>query len=241
MRLLIIRHGDPDYAADSLTEKGWREAALLRDRLVREDITAFYCSPLGRAQATARPTLEALGRTAETCDWLREFPARILDPQTGSPRGCWDLMPALVDSQPAILDWQRWLDTPLYRSGDAGEIYGMVCRGLDDLLARHGYVHEGYAFRAERANTDTVALFCHFGVECVLLSHLLRISPVALWQGFVALTSSVTTLYTEEREQGIASWRCCGFGDISHLYAGAEPPSFQARFCETYDTWEQRH
>lgn len=241
MRLLIIRHGDPDYAADSLTEKGWREARLLKDRLVREDITAFYCSPLGRAQATARPTLEALGRTAETCNWLREFPAQILDPRTGAPRGCWDLMPALVDSQPALLDRQRWLDTPLYRSGDAAETYETVCRGLDGLLARHGYVHEGYTFRAEYANTDTVALFCHFGVECVLLSHLLGISPVALWQGFVALTSSVTTLYTEEREQGIASWRCCGFGDISHLYAGAEPPSFQARFCETYDNMEQRH
>ena len=26
MKILIIRHGDPDYAADSLTEKGWREA-----------------------------------------------------------------------------------------------------------------------------------------------------------------------------------------------------------------------
>ena len=33
MRFLIIRHGDPDYEKDSLTEKGWREAALLADRL----------------------------------------------------------------------------------------------------------------------------------------------------------------------------------------------------------------
>ena len=34
MRLLIIRHGDPDYEKDSLTEKGWREAALLADSLL---------------------------------------------------------------------------------------------------------------------------------------------------------------------------------------------------------------
>ena len=27
MRLLIVRHGDPDYSIDSLTEKGWKEAA----------------------------------------------------------------------------------------------------------------------------------------------------------------------------------------------------------------------
>ena len=29
MKLLIVRHGDPDYSIDSLTEKGWREAELL--------------------------------------------------------------------------------------------------------------------------------------------------------------------------------------------------------------------
>ena len=26
MNLIFIRHGDPDYSIDSLTEKGWREA-----------------------------------------------------------------------------------------------------------------------------------------------------------------------------------------------------------------------
>ena len=25
MRLLIVRHGDPDYSIDSLTVKGWKE------------------------------------------------------------------------------------------------------------------------------------------------------------------------------------------------------------------------
>ena len=37
MRILIIRHGDPDYEHDSLTEKGWREAALLADKLEKAD------------------------------------------------------------------------------------------------------------------------------------------------------------------------------------------------------------
>ena len=33
MRLMIVRHGDPDYSIDSLTPKGWKEAELLADRL----------------------------------------------------------------------------------------------------------------------------------------------------------------------------------------------------------------
>ena len=28
MRLIFIRHAEPDYEHDSLTEKGWREAKL---------------------------------------------------------------------------------------------------------------------------------------------------------------------------------------------------------------------
>ena len=241
MKLLIIRHGDPDYSIDSLTEKGWREAELLKQRLMTMDIAAFYCSPLGRARDTARPTLEALGRTAEICDWLREFDGSPVNPATGKPDGAWDRMPAFLAGNDDFWDDSRWLNTPYYGSGNVREKYTAVCRGLDELLKKHGYVHDGKLFRVERENTDTVVLFCHFGVECVLLSHLLHISPVTLWHGFVALPSSVTTLATEERQQGIALLRCSGFGDLSHLYAGHEPASFQARFCEVSSDFNQRH
>ena len=57
MKLLLIRHGDPDYEKDNLTEVGKREAALLAERIAPMDITEYYVSPLGRAQATAAPTL----------------------------------------------------------------------------------------------------------------------------------------------------------------------------------------
>ena len=41
MKLLIVRHGDPDYAKDSLTEKGWREARYLSERLIKMGIDIF--------------------------------------------------------------------------------------------------------------------------------------------------------------------------------------------------------
>ena len=37
MKLLIVRHGDPDYEKDSLTEKGWREAEYLAEKLEKID------------------------------------------------------------------------------------------------------------------------------------------------------------------------------------------------------------
>ena len=51
MRILMIRHGDPDYVNDTLTEKGWREAAILSERIAKMKVDEFYVSPLGRAFA----------------------------------------------------------------------------------------------------------------------------------------------------------------------------------------------
>ena len=68
MKILFIRHGDPDYEHDSVTEKGAREIELLADRLVKLDITQFYCSPLGRAKKTAEATLRRLNREAIVYD-----------------------------------------------------------------------------------------------------------------------------------------------------------------------------
>ena len=77
MRLLIVRHGDPDYSIDSLTEKGWKEAEYLSERLSKLDVKDFYVSPLGRAKDTASFTLKKMNRTAVECDWLREFDVLI--------------------------------------------------------------------------------------------------------------------------------------------------------------------
>ncbi len=51
MKLLIIRHAEPDYSIDSLTEKGWREAELLKQRLIKREID-FFTLPLWEEQKT---------------------------------------------------------------------------------------------------------------------------------------------------------------------------------------------
>ena len=101
MRLLIIRHGDPDYKRDTLTEKGRREAAYLAERLAKETIDACYVSPLGRARDTAAPALARLGMEAEVCEWLREFHAPILRPDAeGREIITWDWLPQDWTAEP---------------------------------------------------------------------------------------------------------------------------------------------
>ena len=233
-----MRHGDPDYSIDSLTEKGWREAELLSQRLIKLDVKEFYCSPLGRAKDTASRTLEKLDRKAKTLTWAREFDGKVKE--GGKLKGAWDKLPREWTDNPDFYIPKAWLKTDLMQSGNVEKRYKKVCKGVDKLLEKHGYVHKNNHFEVVNSNHDTIVLFCHFGVECVILSHIFGCSPMVLWHNFVALPTSVTTLITEEREQGTAIFRTQQFGDISHLYAADEEPAFAARFCECFDD-DTRH
>ena len=242
MRILIIRHADPDYANDTLTEKGHREAKLLADKLSKERIDYFYCSPLGRAKDTCAYVAKACGKENEVVvkDWLKEFGCAVTLP-SGRNRGIpWDMYPEEWMDSPQMYDGQTWFQQSFYEVAGIEPIYRTVVNGLDGVLAEHGYIREGAYYRVEKENTKTIAFFCHFGAEMVLLSRLFNLSPVPLWHHFCALPSAVTTLYSEERREGRAVFRCCGFGDIGHLYAGGEQPSKSARFCEVYHS-DERH
>ncbi|MDO4345588.1 MAG: histidine phosphatase family protein [Eubacteriales bacterium] len=259
MRLLIIRHGDPDYENDRLTERGWKEAELLAKRIAPMDIKDIYVSSLRRAQETASCTLKAMNRTAtEIYEWMQEFPATVeyKDNKTllaaypdakqredGSyyNRIIWDILPEYWMEREEYFHKDLWRQSEIAAHSDIVERYDHVTSNFDALLAKHGYERCGNYYRVTKANTDTIALFCHFGLECVLLSHLWGVSPFPLWHGAAFAPTSVTTIYTEERKKGIASFRAAQIGDISHLYAAGVEPSFSARFCEIYDDFSQRH
>lgn len=259
MRLLIIRHGDPDYEHDTLTERGWKEAKALAARIAPMDIKDIYVSVLGRARDTASCSLKAMNRTATAeCDWMREFPA-ILEFKEGDPLlsaypgarqredgtlyapVIWDILPDYWTKHEEYYHKTNWRQSEICTQSNMVQCYDYVTKNFDALLAEHGYERCGNLYHVTKANTDTLAFFCHFGLECVLLSHLLGISPFVLWHGTAFAPTSVSTIYTEERQKGIASFRAAQLGDISHLYTAGMEPSFSARFCETYDDDLQRH
>ena len=233
MKLIFIRHGDPNYAIDSLTEKGWREAHLLADRVTKWDVDYFYCSPLGRARDTAKETLSRMGRTAEICDWLQEFAIGAYDPgRTGTRPIPWDYFPRYWTENPNFYTKDRWTEAECYDVDHVRRCYEQVTGAFDELLLRHGYRREGGLYRVERPNTDTLVFFCHLGSQFVLLSHLLGVSPVLLWQGAFVHPTSVTVACSEEREPGAAVFRVKRIGDISHLYVAGEAPSDSGFFEE---------
>ncbi|MBD5460602.1 MAG: histidine phosphatase family protein [Lachnospiraceae bacterium] len=257
MRILFIRHGDPDYEHDTLTEKGHREAALLAERIEQWNVGDCFVSPLGRAQATASYSLQKLGITAQTMDWLREFPAQLdinlsaqlqdAYPDTFREGGrygkriVWDMLPSYMTAHPEYSDRNAWRNSEVTRCSDMNQVYDYVTSQFDRLLAGYGYVREGSLYRVTRENTATVTFFCHFGITAVLLSHLWSLSPFTMLHDLVLAPTSVTEVVTEERQQGIASFRGTKLGDVTHLTIAGEEPSFSARYCEVYSNMEQRH
>ena len=73
MRVLFIRHADPDYARDTITEIGHQQARALARKLFETRLERLYVSPMGRAQATARYIAETQQLEPVTLDWMREL------------------------------------------------------------------------------------------------------------------------------------------------------------------------
>ena len=242
MHLVFIRHGEPDYSVDSLTPAGFREAEALAARVAgwKGRVTACYRSPLGRAQRTSEPSLAALGMEAETLPWMAEFTVRHHDRPDGS-RHCvtWDLLPAWRSRQPKLAEPEGWVRAEPYPASIADEVvprWEEVKTGVDAVLARHGYVREGGVYRVapDVPRDGCLLFFCHHGLACVSIGHILGIAPPQLLDGFFLPPASVTVLYSEEREPGIAAFRCQCMGDTSHLREAGLPVSRSGAFGDVF-------
>ncbi len=213
MELYIIRHGDPDYTNDTLTPLGWKEAEALVPRLLYIQPTDLYASPRGRAQDTARPSCKALGMEFTVEDWMTEsmdYMHRWTDDQI--PGGEAGFSVTIKEGAKLIKDFapQR-----------TKAIENMI-RSSDDFFSRHGYVREGYRYRAVVPNKRKICCFCHAGFGSAWISHLLGNYPLLNWYQFDILTTSVTLFRFQSDDSGYAIPRAIYIGDLSHL--GNEHP-----------------
>ena len=259
MRIVFIRHGEPDYSKDSLTPKGWREAELLAKRISKWNVSQFYCSPLGRARDTASCTLKRMNREAITLPWMREFSYPIDDPVTKRHSIPWDFVPSYWTTQPLMYDIDRWTQTEVMKQNPMIETaYKEVCLNFDDLLSSYGYVREQNFYRmpskterflagtvasdgspvADQENDSsaepTIVFFCHLGITCVILSHLLNIPFPLLVHGFFLPTTSLTIVSSEEHSSNVAYFRVQAMRDVHHLLDGQEPVSSAGSFVKAF-------
>ena len=233
MRILIIRHAEPDYENNTLTEKGFREADILSERLKTRVIDDIYSSPLPRALYTAQPTADKLGKDVHVLDWLHEFRGRVIMPN-GEEDIAWNIPPRLWTEMPEIYRADSWKNAPMYASVNAPAEYERVTCAFDSLLEKYGMTRKNQIYTCAKNPNTTIALFCHFALGMVLISHLTGVSPVLLLQTMFLPTSSVTEFVTEERVEGEVIFKCMQMGDTSHLYAKGEPVSASGLYREFF-------
>lgn len=209
MEILLIRHGDPDYANDTLTEKGLREARQLAEGLREVQIDRIYVSPLGRARATVAPMAQAKRLEPVVLDWLRE---------RGIKRGpvyLWEAPGSMFlerPTLPGVSDWQL----PEGAMPEGAEQFSRVRGGFDALMGELGYAREGHGYRVVRHSEERVALLCHKGVVLTMLADMLHWALPAVFVSLHIHPTGVTRLEMVE-EGSFAHWKALAINDLSHL------------------------
>lgn len=218
MQIFLIRHADPDYSIDNLTEIGHEEATALGTRMVSIGLDELFASPLGRAQTTAGYIAKETGLTIKTESWTSEleWPGVLLDGKMGP---IWDspgehITELVSGGRKWDDETDHWLKQPQYR-----EKYKALQAASDQFLLQHGYEREGGLYRVIEPSTKKIAVACHGGFGLAWLAHLLQIPLALAFSIFWLPPSSVTTILLEERSKEFAVPRCIGLGDVSHLYA----------------------
>ena len=223
MRLYIIRHADPDYDNNTITEHGHLEAKALAKRMSREGLTHIYSSPLGRALHTMQYTADATRLKPTIQEWFHERIEWVVEHGEGGTMMPWDVPGEHIRAQAPYPVRENWHELEPFHSPALKFDFDVLKEHSDAFLAEKGYVRDGGRYRCVKSNRERIAVFCHGGFGLSWVAHLLELPLVMIWSGFWMPPSSVTTILFDERSKDWAVPRCIGMSDVSHLYAEGLP------------------
>ena len=231
MLLYIVRHGDPIYEPDSLTELGKLQEKALVKRFSVYGLDRVYTSPLERAKMTAAPTCEALGITPEVLDWTSENLTfddfSVPCPGGGRTWSFGSVRNTVYKNSES--DWlgEKWYEAFPFCNCNAKAGFERIQRGSDAFLSSLGYTRDGMIYRIDRPSEEKVAVFCHYGTGTTWIAHLLGLTPPAVWSTFLINHSSLTVFRFPNDKEGFISPMCLALSDCSHLYEAGLPMKYE--------------
>ncbi len=225
MILYLIRHGDPIYDPDSLTPLGHKQAAALADRMALYGLDEVYASSSTRAQMTAYPTCERLGKDMKILDWANE--GRIWEyysvkKEDGS--SSWIFHSRKFIEKFRSPNWYKygakWYESPDFEGTKLTEGVRIMNENVDNFLSSLGYIHnrENACYKAVNDNNRRVALFAHQGFGLAFLSSVLDIPYPLVCTRFDLGHSSVTPLCFGTEGDGTVFPKALQLSNDSHLY-----------------------
>ena len=165
MRIMFIRHGEPNYELDCLTPKGKLQAQAAAKRLMPEGIEEVWSSTMGRAKETAAAFSDLSGLPVKTLDFMRELEWGSADGsplfEGGHPWFCANEM-ARLDLP---LNDPDWKNGPYFKNNIVTKIISTIEDGIDKWLLDLGLerIANGYGAVVGEEQDKTVALLSHEG------------------------------------------------------------------------------
>ena len=219
-----MRHGEPNYTLDCLTETGHVQAAAAAERLAGEGICEIYASSCGRARETAAYTARKLNLPVTTLDYMREISwGGPGIPHDGHP---WTLGDRLLE-QGFDFNAGDWRQHPWFRGNAATACYEEIAARFDALMAEHGYRHEGRRFLCRGGTDKTIALFSHGGSGACVLAHLLALPFPYVASVLPYDLTSIIILDFPAREGEYVFPRVELFNDCAHIRRSPGKPALQ--------------
>ena len=172
MRIIFVRHGEPNYTLDCLTEEGKAQAQRASERLAGEGISEIYSSPCGRARETAEYTARMLNLPVTVLEYMHEISWGGEDtPYDGHP---WTLGDLMLQQG---FDFYRedWRTHPYFAHNMALDYQKIISGEIDGFLREQGYIHEERRYLCQTGEEKTIALFSHGGSGACALAHLLQL------------------------------------------------------------------
>jgi len=224
MLFFLVRHGEPIYKPDSLTEQGHKQAAALAKRFAKYGLDAIYSSTSIRAQMTAQPTCEALGMEMQLCPWAHEdLTSRDMELVREDGRKIWAF------AEPQMIEWfnrpdvlalgEQWYTHPLFADTNFARGEQRIDAETDAFFLTLGFRHdrENNCYEKVGETKERVALFAHQGFGLSFLSSVLGI-PYPLAATHLNLShSSMTVIHFDESQPKIFA-RMLQLSNDSHLY-----------------------
>ncbi|MCR4646216.1 MAG: histidine phosphatase family protein [Oscillospiraceae bacterium] len=224
MRLIFVRHGEPNYDKDCLTANGRQQAERTAERLRSEPISAVYASPMGRTVETASFTAELHGLEVQKLDFMHEIDWGGIRDADGSktdvPYGGhpWTLGYKLLTENPELVGSpESWREHPYFRDNRCMAYYDRIAGEIDAFLAGFGLHRKNGLYECRKPCDDTVALFAHGGSGAVLFSHVLHLPFPFVLTTLPYGVCSVSVFQFETKAGGMVIPRLELFNDMAHL------------------------
>ena len=224
MIFYFVRHGEPIYDPDSLTEYGKEQAKALAKRFATLGLDEIYSSTSNRAFLTAKATCDVLGKQPILLDWAREDLAwqdLTVDREEGGKTWIFAHKKylELFRSKEFSELGEKWVDSPEIAQTSVKKGVERIDRETDEFFLKLGFKHdrEKGGYEVLEPNEKRVALFAHQGFGLAFLSSLLDIPYPTFSARFDMGHSGVTALFFDPKAK-IAYPKILQLSNDSHLY-----------------------